>query len=217
MQHAQVLLASQSPRRREMITWLGLDVQLISANIDERPRPGETPQTMATRLALAKARAVETGQNPTWVLAADTIVDLDNRPLGKPIDRAEAQSMLWQLRQRPHHVHTGIALYAPASKTHIVRRVTTSVEMRPYTRSEVALYVASDDPMDKAGAYAIQNTAFHPVAHIDRCYANVVGLPLCAVASLLREWYITVRVPIPELCAEHFGYACPAIDEGTRL
>lgn len=217
MQYTQLLLASQSPRRRAMITWLGLTVQIVSSDIDERPKKAETPRSMATRLALAKARAVKIDNQGAWVLAADTIVDLVNRPLGKPKDRAEARSILWQLRQQHHNVHSGIALYNPSSGESIVRRVTTEVEMRDYTPAEIEAYVASGDPMDKAGAYAIQNAGFHPVTRVDRCYANVVGFPLCAVASLLQEWNVTLSVTIPELCANHFGYNCPLIDEGIRL
>ena len=200
-----------------MITWLDLAAQTATADIDESPYPDETPTTMATRLASTKARTVQVEDPTLWVLAADTIVDLAHRPLGKPQDKSEARSMLWQLRQHPHAVHTGIALYNPATGESIVRRVTTTVIMRDYTINEIQAYVASGDPMDKAGAYAIQNGDFTPVAHLDRCYANVVGFPFCAVAALLRTWGTVVSVTIPELCAHHFGYACPAIDEGTQI
>ena len=212
-----LLLASQSPRRREMITWLGLVAQTTTTDIDETPQPGEMPATLATRLARAKARAAQGNVPMQWILAADTIVDLAHRPLGKPQDQDEARSMLWQLRPRPHAVHTGVALYNPASGESLVRCVTTRVMMRDYTINEIQAYVDSGDPMDKAGAYAIQNSTFHPVSSVERCYANVVGFPFCAIASLLRAWKVAVDTTIPELCARHFGYACPAIDEGTRL
>lgn len=216
-QNPSLLLASQSPRRREMITWLGLVAQTATADIDESPLPDERPKTMAVRLATAKARAVQVEGSTMWILAADTIVDLARRPLGKPHDQGEARSMLWQLRQQPHDVHTGVALYNPTSGASTVRCVTTHIVMRDYTINEIQTYVASGDPMDKAGAYAIQNTVFHPVSRVDRCYANVVGFPFCAVANLLREWNVRLDVNFPALCADHFGYACPAIDEGMRL
>lgn len=200
-----------------MITWLRLVAQTTSADVDESTRPGETPVAQAARLALQKARAAHLYSQTTWVLAADTIVDLAGCSLGKPGNAAEARAMLWQLRQRPHAVHTGVALIDPASGRHTVRRVTTGVEMRDYTIDEIRTYVATGDPMDKAGAYAIQNPVFAPVSHVDRCYANVVGFPLCAVAGLLRAWHVTLDINIPELCLRHFGYACPAIDEGTSL
>jgi len=113
-------------------------------------------------------------------------------------------------------VHTGVALYNPVKNTKIARCVTTTVWMRPYTNAEIKAYVASQDPMDKAGAYAIQHAGFHPVTRVERCYANVVGFPLCAVVALLEEWGLSLTINVMHLCLEHFGYQCPAPDKGIR-
>lgn len=210
----KLLLVSQSPRRRKMVNWLEIPVDVMSVCIDERPDPDEHPATLATRLALEKNQALTDPPSEAWILAADTTVDLEGRSLGKPQNPAEAQHLLRQLRDRPHEVHTGVALRIPQTQEMTVRRVTTRVWMRPYTDAEIAAYVASGDPMDKAGAYAIQNVAFDPVATADRCYANVVGLPLCAVAALMRAGGYILTVDIPALCRRHFGYHCPLPDRG---
>jgi septum formation protein len=211
-----LLLASQSPRRREMVTWLNLPVHVTSAEIDEQPKSGESPAAMSVRLALAKAQMIKPSSADVWVLAADTIVDLESKPLGKPKTLAEARAMLQQLREQPHRVHTGIAIHLPSEACSSIRCVTTEVQMRGYTDAEIETYIATNDPMDKAGAYAIQHPEFHPVLRVDRCFANVVGLPLCAVATLLREWGLIVPINISDLCFTHFSYRCPNIDNGIR-
>jgi len=200
-----------------MIAWFNLPVSIVSADIDESPQNGESPLGMTVRLARAKAHAVTAHPNEAWILAADTVVDLDNVPLGKPRDPAEARAMLQQLRARPHAVHTTVTLYNPQTHQDIARYVTTEVEMRAYTDAEIEAYIKSNDPMDKAGAYAIQNTGFNPVARINRCYTNVVGLPLCAVSALLKEWDFLPSANMPVLCRAHFDYQCPAVDIGIRL
>jgi len=213
----QLLLTSQSPRRREMLTWLGLPAGLTHADVDETPRDGERPSTTATRLAVAKVHAAESADDGVWILGADTVVDLGGVSLGKPADPAEARAMLRQLRERAHAVHTGVALYHPRTRRLCTRRVTSTVQMRAYTDAEIEAYVHSRDPMDKAGAYAIQNGVFRPVAHVDRCYANVVGFPLCAIAALLEAWGLALSVNIPALCLAHFDYRCPRPDVGISL
>lgn len=210
----KLLLLSQSPRRRKMVNWLEIPVDALSVHIDERPAPDEHPATLATRLALEKNQALADSPSEAWILAADTTVDLEGRSLGKPCNPAEAQHLLRQLRDRPHEVHTGVALRISQTQETTVRRVTTRVWMRSYTDVEIAAYVASGDPMDKAGAYAIQNPAFDPVARAARCYANVVGLPLCAVAALMDAGGHPLLVDIPALCRRHFGYICPQPDQG---
>ena len=213
----KLLLVSQSPRRRKMVNWLEIPVDVSGVHIDERPLPDEHPAPLAARLALEKSQALDDLPSEAWILAADTTVDLEGRSLGKPQNPAEAELMLRQLRDRPHEVHTGVALRIPQAQETTVRRVTTRVWMRPYTDAEIAAYVASGDPMDKAGAYAIQNVAFDPVAKVARCYANVVGLPLCAVAALMRASGHILTVDIPALCRRHFGYHCPQQDRGELV
>lgn len=197
--------------------WLGIPIATTQADVDETPLPGELPEHLATRLARMKAQAAITGRPDAPVLAADTVVDFDSESLGKPADAAEAREMLLRLREGGHQVHTGVALAGrPAGQTH-VRRVTTDVAMRPYTDAEVEAYIATGDPMDKAGAYAIQHPAFGPVDRLQVCYANVVGLPLCAVVALLQQAGSILRVNVPTLCYLHFGYRCPGPDAGVEV
>ena len=197
-----------------MVDWLKIPVDAKGVHIDERPHLDEHPAPLAARLALEKSQALDAPPSKAWIIAADTTVDLGGRSLGKPRDPAEAERMLRQLLDRPHEVHTGVALHIPQTQETTVRRVTTQVWMRPYADAEIAAYVASGDPMDKAGAYAIQNSAFAPVMKVARCYANVVGFPLCAVAALMRAGGYILKVDIPVLCRRHFDYHCPQQDRG---
>jgi septum formation protein len=213
----RLLLASESPRRREMITWLNLACQVTRVELNENPHAGELPRNLAVRLAEEKARAVTTKYHPIWILAADTIVDFSHQALGKPADAAQAHAMLCHLREGPHQVHTGLTLFHPATEVLSTRCVTTDVWMRPYTDAEIDAYIASGDPMDKAGAYAVQHAGFHPVSRLDRCYANVVGLPLCALVELLQIAGFAETVDIPRLCFVHFGYNCPQPDRGIQI
>jgi len=201
--------------------WLGIPIATTQADIDETPLPGEEPAHLATRLARMKARAAIASRPNTLVLTADTVVDFDCESLGKPADAAEAREMLRRLREGRHQVHTGVALACsgrpcPDGETH-VRRVTTDVAMRPYTEAEIEAYIATGDPMDKAGAYAIQHREFHPVDKLQVCYANVVGLPLCAVVRLLQQAGWTLSIDVPALCYLHFGYRCPGSDAGVEV
>ncbi len=214
MQTNTLLLASQSPRRREMLAWLRLPFESIAPALDETSLPGETPREEALRLARSKAAACVTHAPHRWILAADTTVELDGVSLGKPRDPAEAHAMLVALRNRQHAVHTGVTLYIATTGESFTRGVTTVVWMRDYTEAEIAAYVASGAPLDKAGSYGIQNAAFDPVARVERCYANVVGLPLCAVKALLAAQGLHLALDIPHLCLEKFGYHCPAPDMG---
>jgi len=237
-----------------MLAWLGLPFTVTDGEVDEAPVEGESPSALAARLAAEKAVRAAATVASGWVLTADTVVDLDGQTLGKPADAAEARAMLEQLRDRPHQVHTAVALVwsathaggtprsvptpegiptpegVPTPPSCTVRVVSTNVVMRPYTDAEIAAYIATGDPFDKAGAYAIQHPGFHPVAGCHVCYANVVGLPLCAVVRLLQRasgrmsekangagsgWMPDIDVPA--LCLRHFGYACPAPDEGIGI
>lgn len=214
MVNKRLLLASQSPRRREMITWLDIPVSVTKAAINEREIQSESPRMTAVHLAKAKAQKIASHKD-NWILAADTVVDLNQVALGKPENTQQAYEMLRKLRNRSHWVHTGVALYNPTCKTITIRCVTTQVWMRRYSKAEIKTYVDSRDPMDKAGAYAIQNQSFHPVHQLERCYANVVGLPLCAVVKLLQDQNKSLTSNASQLCLEHFGYHCPAIDQGV--
>ena len=208
-------LASQSPRRRELLTWLGVPFHTVQSDVDETPRHDEAPRALAIRLARDKARSIAAIPAGEWLLAADTVVEIQGVALGKPSDAAAARAMLRRLRARPHQVHTGVILRDPATGREATRCVTTRVWMRAYSAAESAAYVAGGDPFDKAGGYAIQHPGFHPVERLDHCYANVVGLPLCAVLALLNAWGLNLKLDLPAVCYRHFGYHCPAPDAGT--
>ena len=168
-----LILASQSPRRHQLLAALGIPFTVDTAGIDESVLAGEEPAPHALRLARNKAGVVAQRWNdsPTLVvLAADTIVVQHGRILGKPRTAAEARHMLKSLRAVPHQVMTAVAV---ADGSVLVSGLHTSeVVMRPYTDAEIDAYIATDDPMDKAGAYAIQHSDFRPVAHFDGCYAS---------------------------------------------
>ncbi len=212
----QLLLASQSPRRREILAWAGIPFQALASHTDETPVKDEPPLALVARLALAKAQAIRPPDG-AWILAADTIVALSGCALGKPANATEAREMLLRLRADRHEVHTAVVLRNARQDHELVRCVTTHVWMRTYSDAEVERYIASGDPFDKAGGYAIQHPDFHPVDHIERCYANVVGLPLCAVIASLHEGGLSFPLDVPLFCLEHFGYHCPGMDEGVRL
>jgi MAF protein len=142
---------------------------------------------LAQRLALEKALAVARLGQQGLVLGADTVVVVDGVVLGKPHGPQEARQMLLTLWGRAHQVVTGVALVEAATGRFRAAFQTSQVTMRPYTAEEVDRYVASGEPLDKAGAYAVQDPTFHPAVHVEGCYSNVVGLPLCTLAGLLRE------------------------------
>jgi septum formation protein len=186
-----LILASGSPRRRELLTALGLGFQVLVADVDESRLPGEEPAAMARRLALAKAEAVSAARPSALVVAADTIVVLGDCILGKPRSPLEATAMLASLRGRMHTVLTGLAVVDEKGTPPQPSVAATNVRMREYAADEVLLYVATGDPLDKAGAYAVQHETFAPVASLDGCYANVMGLPLCHLYRALARQGIT--------------------------
>jgi len=197
-----IVLASASPRRQELLARLGLQFEVCVADIDERRLPGEAPRPMARRLSLAKARAVASSRPQAIVIAADTLVVVGCDVLGKPANEDEAFAMLGRLRNQPHQVLTGLALVHSARQRESVEVVTTRVMMRNYTDDEIRRYVQTGDPMDKAGAYAIQAEDFHPVARIEGSYTNVVGLPLCALYRHLRAWGVPVPIEARVACSQ---------------
>jgi MAF protein len=209
--HPRLVLASGSPRRRELIRLLGLPVRAIAAPVEEETHPAESPVDMVARLARAKARALLETYPHTPVLGCDTAVALEGRVLGKPAGPAEARAMLARLRGRTHAVYTGVALVRDEEE--LAQVAETAVIMRRYSDAEVATYVASGDPMDKAGAYAIQHPGFDPVARWRGCYANVVGLPLCHVTRALRAWGVAPPADVPTACQAQTGQRCHVFPE----
>jgi septum formation protein len=193
-----LVLASASPRRRELLTQAGYAFEVHPAHIPEDTYPGEDPIAYVTRLALEKAQAVfaeltKTGASdkrasapPQVVLGADTTVTLDDHILGKPEDAADAARMLRLLSGRTHRVITGVALVS-AARTQAAAEVTV-VTFLPLSDKDIAAYIATGEPMDKAGAYAIQGYAARWIPRIEGCYFNVVGLPIALVSTLIESF-----------------------------
>ena len=180
-----LVLASQSPRRSEILRQAGIPFVARPANVDETARPGESPEDYVKRVARDKAMAA--GAAPSEiVLGADTVVVIDGEILGKPTGSADAARMLGLLAGREHEVLTGICLRRGADI--VIDCARTRVWFTPLTREEIAKYVASGEPMDKAGAYAIQGLASKFVERIEGSYTNVVGLPIELVYRHLRKW-----------------------------
>jgi septum formation protein len=180
-----IVLASRSPRRAELLHAAGYDFVVRTADIDETPRPGEAPRDYVLRLAIEKAAAVPAAHEEI-VLGADTSVIIGNEILGKPIDQADAARMLRILSGRKHEVLTGVCLKRGAETVADV--ASTCVSMAHLTEEDIDWYVASDEPMDKAGAYAIQGLASRFIERIDGSYSNVVGLPVTLVRQLLGRF-----------------------------
>ncbi|NJD90521.1 MAG: septum formation inhibitor Maf [Geobacter sp.] len=184
---SSIILASASPRRQELLASAGVTFSVVPGDIDETPYPGEEPTAHVVRLAEEKAREASTRADGRFFIGADTIVVLDGEILGKPRDEADAAVMLRKLSNRMHHVITGFAIVDHESGRTVSRAVSTEVYFRKITDAEIAAYIATGCPLDKAGAYAIQGGAASMVEKINGSYTNVVGLPLCEVVGALRE------------------------------
>jgi septum formation protein len=238
-----LILASTSPRRRQFLDILGLPFSAVSpgfaaanGEVDETPLSGETPVALVQRLSRLKAQAVADNlalllpsiavSQPSQVviIAADTVVVLDHQILGKPQTPLEATQMLQALRGRAHGVYSGLTVaypsapspQAPDETMHFSTRLQQStVWMRPYSDAEIAAYVATGSPLDKAGAYGIQDQPFAPVERLEGCFASVMGLPLAELAQLLAE----IGVPLPDigpLCSHHTGIPCCQLPKGDQ-
>ncbi len=210
-QSKSIILASSSPRRQAFLHDLGLDFAVMPADVDETPLPAESPTALARRLAESKAQAVAArlpAGRDVVVVAADTIVAMGMQQLGKPDDKADASRMLAMLRDREHEVHSAVCVLDAASGCAHTRVNTTVVWMRNYSDKEIATYVESGDPLDKAGAYAIQHPEFNPAQTIDGCLSNVVGLPLDDLCELLVAVGIEVPGDVVEVCEAQTHFAC---------
>jgi len=183
----KLILASSSPRRAEILANAGLPFSVLSSAVDESPYPGETPAALVQRLANAKADLVTARAiGPAIILAADTVVVLDDKILGKPSSVEDARHMLRQLSGRTHSVLTGVALVRLPVGERRQFIESTLVHFRPITDEELSSYLATEEPYDKAGAYAIQGQAGRYIPRIEGCYFNVVGLPLSRVLTELK-------------------------------
>jgi len=201
-----IVLASQSPRRRALLAALGVAFVVDAADVDETPRLWESPLDLVMRLSREKAQSVAARRPGATVLAADTIVALDGVLLGKPADADEARAMLRALRSRTHQVLTAVSV--AQDDTLVARCSACDVTMRSYGDREIDAYVATGDPLDKAGAYAIQHPAFAPVANWTGCYTSIMGLPLGVVADLLASTGEAVPQDVTGLCESLGGRCC---------
>ena len=208
-----LILASGSPRRHGLLSLLGVNYHVQTSEIDESVIPGESAQDYVLRLAISKSLAINPlSAERLVVIAADTAVIDNEQILGKPGSHLEAVEMLDNLRNRTHQVISGIAVRDTKVDEIFTDLCLTQVEMRDYGEAEVEEYVASGDPMDKAGAYAIQHAGFKPVARITGCYANVVGLPLCHLAGVFKRLDVEYNEAAVHNCRSNAGYQCKLVD-----
>ncbi|MDY6852638.1 MAG: Maf family protein [Thermodesulfobacteriota bacterium] len=188
MKQRPLILASASPRRRELLALLDLEFEVRPSRIDESPEPGESPAGQVRRLAEAKARQIAKNRPGCWILAADTIVVHHELVMGKPKDRAGAARMLSLLSGQTHEVLTGYCLLNQELGQNIVDYCRTEVEFRPLSGQDIETYLDSGEPGGKAGAYAIQGRGAALVKRVAGSYTNVVGLPLAETVELLRHY-----------------------------
>ncbi|MBX2998757.1 MAG: septum formation protein Maf [Caldilineaceae bacterium] len=215
MNPLKLILASASPRRRRFLQELDLPHRALVADIDEDPKAHEEATDLAARLALGKATAIADRlppeDHPALIIGADTVVALNGAVLGKPMDEDEAIEMLRRLRRETHQVHSALALLFVAedgARRQQIRMNTTDVDMRGYSNEEIVQYVASGDPLDKAGAYAIQHREFDPVASLRGCAAGVMGLPVADLCEMLAQFGVDVNVPLAPVCQRLTGLPC---------
>ena len=193
-----------------MISWLGWSFQVVPANIDESIKAGELPQDYVRRLALEKSTAeVDSAWVGDVILAADTIVVLDDVILGKPADAQNAFVMLESLRDRMHQVVTAISIRQAGHEDCLQDICRSNVQMRNYSDIEIREYISSGDPLDKAGGYAIQNPQLHPVENFSGCFASVMGMPLCHLERTLRKLPGYESGNMAEICQKRLEYRCP--------
>ncbi len=184
-----IVLASASPRRRELLTQVGINFQVVPSHADEIVFADETPEAHVIRLSCDKAMEVANRpeQAGRWFIGSDTVVVRDDVILGKPADAAEAKTMLTSLSGRSHRVISGYAVFDRKSERTLSAAITTRVFFKDLTSQEIDGYIATGEPFDKAGSYAIQGIGCFMVPKIEGSYTNVVGLPLCETISALEE------------------------------
>ena len=188
LNNKKLILASASPRRKELLDQVGIKYEVLPSNVEEHIEDMEgTPAEKAEKLAYLKARDVASKLKDCLVLGADTIVVVDNEVLGKPKDLDDAKSMLSRLSGKEHQVITGVALIDTNKNIELVSHETTSVKFRKLTSRMINSYLAAQEPMGKAGAYAIQGFGALLIEGINGCYSNVVGLPLTKLSKMIES------------------------------
>lgn len=211
----ELILASSSPRRKVLLSLGGLPFDVQPADINEDVHEGEEARAYVSRLAKEKAEVIGQASRgrDAIVIAADTTVVLEGQILGKPTDGVEAKAMLTAQRGRKHIVYSGLTVQRTTDGQILSDLAATEVPMRNYSDAEIDAYVASGDPLDKAGAYAIQHSGFHPVEKMTGCFANVVGLPLCHLQRTLKKWDVHFATDLPAACQQHLKYECPVTEK----
>ncbi len=205
-----LLLASNSPRRKQLLALGNWNFNIVVSDVDESQLADETPKDYVLRLAQAKALAVVEKAHPeNIIIGSDTAVVDGNEILGKPKDEMDAVRMLKQLRGHTHQVFTGVAVYRVDSGHMLTELCVTDVPMRNYSDDEIQAYVKTGDPLDKAGAYAIQHPDFQPVESMSGCYASVMGLPMCHVLRTLKKLDVYAMADVPLGCQTLLNYQCP--------
>jgi MAF protein len=212
-----LILASNSPRRKQLLSLGGWAYKFAVADVDESLHPGEGPGDYVLRLAEAKARkSAEMAAHDSVVIAADTAVVDDGDILGKPMDEEDATRMIKRLRGHTHQVYTGLALLRVSDSKILTDLTITDVPMRNYSDEEIDAYVQTGNPLDKAGAYAIQHQGFNPVEKMMGCYASVMGLPLCRLTYLLQKFDISPEAAAGTRCQTKLQYDCPVSEAILR-
>lgn len=194
-----VILASTSPRRRELLALLGIEFEVVPPMAEEIPSPGLSPREQAKQFALDKARSIARRHPDDPVLGSDTVIEIDGTLVGKPQDIDDAESMLRQLRGCTHQVHTGIALIRQAVHVTVVQVETALVRMTAFTDQELECYLETGESLGKAGAYSIQGEAARFIERIEGDYPAIVGLPLRQTAHLLEQQGIVLPTPVEEI------------------
>ena len=183
----RLVLASSSPRRRELLTSIGADFDVVPSHVPEERQPGEAPEEYVARLSRDKAAAVARSHHDRWIIAADTTVLLGDELLEKPADAADAARMLATIAGRTHVVYTGVTIQHEAEGYRETRVAESEVRMLPLTREDIDWYVATGEPLDKAGAYAVQGIGAMFIDSIHGSYTNVVGLPVALLFQMFRK------------------------------
>lgn len=194
-----IILASTSPRRRELLALLGIAFEVVPPMIDEIPSPGLSPREQVKQFSLDKARSIARRHPDDLVLGSDTVIEIDGTLVGKPQDLDDAETMLRQLRGRSHQVHTGIALIHEAAYVTVVRVETALVRMTAFTDRELSRYLETEESLGKAGAYSIQGEGARFIEKIEGDYPTIVGLPLRQTVALLEQRDVTLPTPVEEL------------------
>lgn len=204
----KLVLASGSPRRKELLATLGIPFDVVTSGISEDVETTDGPVAMVQLLARSKANAVAQKLQEGLVIGSDTTIAFQGEILGKPVDEDAAKEMLRRLRGKRHQVISGIAIIDVATQRVAVSAVTTDIKMRDYSDQEVDAYVGTGEPMDKAGSYAIQGKGGALIQEIQGCYNNVVGMPLCELTKLLVEFGVSPTAQGP-VCRLRSGDPCP--------